>query len=75
MYILGLLGPQELIVIFFVFGMMLLLPLIALISILRNSFEGNDKLIWVLVVLLLPVLGPILYFLIGRNKRIRENKL
>ncbi|MEL7586474.1 MAG: PLDc N-terminal domain-containing protein [Prolixibacteraceae bacterium] len=72
MYILGLLGPQELLVIFLIIGMMLLLPLIALISILTNSFEGNDKLIWVLVVLLLPVLGPILYFLIGRSKRISE---
>jgi hypothetical protein len=70
MYILGLIGPQELVLIFLVSGMMFLLPLIALISILRNSFEGNDKLIWVLVVLLLPVLGSILYFLIGRNKRI-----
>ena len=67
---LGLIGPQELILIFSVLGMMFLLPLIALISILKNSFEGNDKLIWVLVVLLLPVLGSILYFLIGRNKRI-----
>ena len=72
MYILGLLGPQELLVIFLIIGMMLLLSLIALISILTNSFEGNDKLIWVLVVLLLPVLGPILYFLIGRSKRISE---
>ncbi len=70
MYMLGLIGPQELILIFSVLGMMFLLPLIALISILKNSFEGNDKLIWVLVVLLLPVLGSILYFLIGRNKRI-----
>lgn len=72
MYMLGLIGPQELVLIFLIFGMMLLLPLIALISILRNSFEGNDKLIWVLVVLLLPVLGSILYFLIGRNNRINR---
>jgi hypothetical protein len=28
------------------------LPLIALIDILRSQFDGNDKLVWVLVVLL-----------------------
>ncbi|MGV8138108.1 MAG: PLDc N-terminal domain-containing protein [Mangrovibacterium sp.] len=72
MYMLGLIGPQELVLILLIIGMMFLLPLIALISILRNSFEGNDKLIWVLVVLLLPVLGSILYFLIGRNRQINR---
>ncbi|MCA0153991.1 PLDc N-terminal domain-containing protein [Winogradskyella vincentii] len=48
-----------------------LLPILALISILRNKFPDNDKLIWVIVVLLLPYFGSILYFIIGRNKKIR----
>lgn len=30
----------------------------------------NDKLIWALIVLLLPLLGTVLWFVIGRNKRI-----
>lgn len=30
----------------------------------------NDKLIWILIVLLLPFLGTILWFVIGRNKRL-----
>nr|WP_287939943.1 PLDc N-terminal domain-containing protein [Algoriphagus sp.] len=30
----------------------------------------NDKLIWILIVLLLPFLGTILWFVIGRGKRI-----
>ena len=45
-----------------------LFPIVALISILRNEFKGNEKLIWVLVVLLLPIIGSILYFVIGRPK-------
>lgn len=32
--------------------------------------NSNDKLIWILIVLLLPLLGTILWFAIGRNKRI-----
>ncbi|MCA0133598.1 PLDc N-terminal domain-containing protein [Winogradskyella alexanderae] len=47
-----------------------LLPILALISILRNKFEDNDKLIWVIVVLLLPYFGSIIYFIIGRKKRL-----
>ncbi|MEM6517663.1 MAG: PLDc N-terminal domain-containing protein [Bacteroidota bacterium] len=58
---------QLLLLIFFVL-FILLLPVLALISILRNEFKGNDKLIWVLVVLLLPFLGSILYFTIARPK-------
>lgn len=49
----------------------LLLPVLALISILKNRFNDNDKLIWVLVVLLLPFLGSILYFIMGRSKRVK----
>ncbi|MDX5340545.1 MAG: PLDc N-terminal domain-containing protein [Cyclobacteriaceae bacterium] len=32
--------------------------------------NSNDKLIWILIVLLLPILGTILWFAMGRNKRI-----
>ncbi|MFP4847169.1 PLDc N-terminal domain-containing protein [Winogradskyella sp. PE311] len=49
----------------------LLLPVLALVSILKNKFRDNDKLIWILVVLFLPILGSILYFIIGRSKRLK----
>lgn len=55
-----------LLVILFIF----LLPLLALISALMNDFRGNDKILWVLVILFLPFLGSVLYFLIGRNNRV-----
>jgi hypothetical protein len=44
-----------------------------LIDILKNKFEQNDKSIWILVVLLLPVLGSILYLFIGKNKKLKLN--
>lgn len=56
-------------IIFFLF---LLLLFLALISIIKNKFQDNDKLVWVLVVLLLPVLGAVLYFTLGRGKRLKS---
>ncbi|MCU4175069.1 PLD nuclease N-terminal domain-containing protein [Carboxylicivirga sp. N1Y90] len=64
-------GGPELILILLAL-LVLLLPLWALISILKNNFEGSNKIIWVLVVLFLPFLGAILYFTIGRKQRINS---
>lgn len=50
--------------------LILILPVIALVDIVRSQFVGNDKLIWVLIVLFLPVLGSILYFIIGNRQKI-----
>jgi len=68
------LGGQELILIFvalFILAVGLLVPIIALIDIIRSDFRGsNDKLIWVIVVLFLNVIGAVLYWAIGRNQRV-----
>lgn len=50
---------------------LLVLGVIALIDILKAQFNGYDKLIWVLVVILLPVVGAILYFLIGKKQKLQ----
>jgi len=42
----------------------------ALVDILKNLFESNDKIIWILVVLFIPVIGAILYMLIGRKRKL-----
>jgi nitrate reductase NapE component len=45
---------------------------IALVDVLRSDFRGQyDKIIWVLVILFLPpfLLGPLLYFLVGRAQK------
>ncbi len=47
--------------------------LFCVIDVLRNSFNGNDKLVWILVLLFVPIMGPFLYFFIGRKKRIISN--
>ena len=50
----------------------ILLPLFALISALVSDFPGNEKIIWVLIILFLPFLGSVLYFLIGTGQRIQR---
>ncbi|MBP7356960.1 MAG: PLDc N-terminal domain-containing protein [Cloacibacterium sp.] len=46
--------------------------IIALIDILKSDFrDTNGKIIWALVVIFLPVIGSILYFLIGKSQKIQ----
>ncbi len=44
----------------------------ALIDIIRNQFKRPmDKLVWTLVVLFIPILGAILYFVIGKQQKVQ----
>lgn len=65
---LGMIGPWQLIII--IFGV--LLPIVALIDILRSEFKGNDKIIWILLVLFLSLIGPIMYFINGTKQKIKR---
>ena len=71
MILLGFVGPQEMIIL--LIGLFLfVLPVIALVDIIRNEFTGNNKLIWVLIVIFFNILGSILYFLMGKNQKIEK---
>jgi len=55
----------------FIAGVPLVMLIIALVDILRSEFEDSaNKILWVIVVILLPFLGSLLYFLIGRNQKV-----
>ena len=45
----------------------LLLDIFAIVSVLLGSSEVMRKLLWIALILLLPIVGMVLYFLIGRN--------
>ncbi len=47
--------------------LVLILDIIAIVSILGASKDVGWKLLWTLLVLLLPVIGMILYFVIGNK--------
>lgn len=67
----GMPGGGEWLIIGFVLLLVFLVPLVALIDILRSNFKGqHDKLIWVIIVLLMSFVGSILYFVIGRKQRV-----
>ena len=72
MTLLGVIGPQELIVILIVVLFMFLIPVIALVDIVRSKFSGNMQLMWVIIVLFFNLIGSILYFIIGRNQKIQQ---
>ena len=73
MTLLGFISAGE-IKIFLILGLLVFIfPLIALVNILKINFEGDSKLIWVIVVVFLPIMGSILYFLIGRNQKIKNS--
>jgi len=62
-------GLTELIILLFV----IFAPIwfVAFLDILKNDFKGNEKLIWLLVVIFVPFIGPPCYFFIGFKQKIR----
>jgi hypothetical protein len=47
------------------------LLVIAVIDLDRREYvTGNNKLVWVLVVVLISVIGPVIYFVFGRKKKV-----
>lgn len=62
-------GVPELIVLFVLF-----LPvwLIAFVDILRSEFTGSNKIVWLIAVILVPFIGPIAYFFIGRKQKVKK---
>jgi len=44
-----------------------ILDIIAIVDVLKSSMDTGKKLLWILLILVLPVLGMILYFLLGER--------
>ncbi|HEY5974114.1 MAG TPA: PLD nuclease N-terminal domain-containing protein [Geobacteraceae bacterium] len=40
-----------------------------LVDILKSEFIGNNKLVWLVAVILVPVIGVILYLVMGRGQK------
>lgn len=65
----GVPGGPEMLFIFVIAPFLVII--LALVDILRNEFDPHqNKLVWLLVTLFLPVIGGILYFIIGRKTKI-----
>ncbi len=66
---LGMIEPYQWIIILITLFLWIIPAIIALIDILKNEFNDNDKIVWVLVVLFTGLLGAICYFAIGRKQK------
>ena len=47
----------------------LVLDVVALVSLLKSNADAGTKILWVLLIVLLPFLGMVLYFLMGPGRR------
>ena len=48
--------------------LVLVLDVIALVDVVKSAIPTNQKALWVILILVLPVIGMVLYFLIGKKK-------
>lgn len=52
----------------FLIGLVYLILVVwAVIDIIRSSRTGEQKFIWIAVIIFFPVAGPVIYYLISRN--------
>jgi Phospholipase_D-nuclease N-terminal len=65
---LGNLVGFEIYILLFIFVIPLFLWIIAIIDLVQRKFEDStNKIVWALVILMIPALGSILYLIIGRK--------
>ncbi len=48
-------------------ALILALDIVAIYGVLTSSMSTGKKVLWILIILLLPILGMILWFLLGRK--------
>lgn len=51
------------------FGLVVLvLDIVAIVDIVKSSMDSGKKVLWILLVVFLPLIGMVLYFVIGKKK-------
>jgi hypothetical protein len=53
---------------FIIWLVVLILDILAIIDVAGRSMEMLKKVLWILLILFLPILGIVLYYLVGRSK-------
>jgi hypothetical protein len=65
-------SPAEILMLLFFAGIPVVLWLWALVDVLTSKFENSiEKLIWLVAIVFVPVLGAILYLVLGRKQKIK----
>ena len=65
------LGGPEIIIILLAVGFSLIFTVYCIIDIVRSNFsDQTNKILWIIIVLLMsPLIGPLLYLVWGRNQK------
>jgi hypothetical protein len=51
-----------------IFGLIVLvLDIVAIVDALKSSMDTGKKALWIILILILPIIGMVLYFLIGKK--------
>lgn len=48
--------------------LVIVLDIIAIVDALQSSMDTNKKTLWIILILFLPVIGMVLYFLMGKKQ-------
>lgn len=48
----------------------LVLDIIAIVDLFKGAKENSKKILWFILILILPLIGMILYFLLGKEKKV-----
>jgi hypothetical protein len=48
--------------------LVLVLDIVAIVDCVKSSLETGKKVLWIILILILPLIGMILYFLVGKKK-------
>jgi len=63
-------GGPEIIIIVFAGLLPLILMVYCIMDILKSTFKDNNtKLLWAIIVLLAPVIGPVMYILMSKKQK------
>lgn len=47
--------------------LILIIDIVVIIDIIQSNKDSEKKILWVIAVIFLPVIGPILYYVIGKK--------
>lgn len=48
----------------------LIIDIVVIFDIMKSRKDTEKKILWIVAVIFLPVLGPVLYYFLGKNKEI-----
>ena len=49
----------------------LTIDIVVIFDIMKSRKDTEKKILWIIAVIFLPVLGPVLYYFLGKNKAVR----